>query len=372
MPDDTRFDDPRPPTEDEWGTPLVEPQSDPEIERAFRRRMGIVSGAVPYVVPHPWLYRPFLYLAAPSVTAIDKEFAGALSFIIARDNSCRFCYSTFRTLLRLFNYSTDDLQDLEAHFSMRDFSEGEEWGLRLAVRLSRGSDVSTALEQLQELGVSDTAIREMAGISVLSLVNNRVGTTLSIPVSTFEEMSERWYLRPWRHLAVPLLKLLQRSGEVPGDVLGADKDDLLGRWIGTLRDTSAGHLVHELTEHWLSPDRPFSIRIKLLMLAVVARGVSATALEEHLRTHLREHYDLSPEAFKSAVDHFDGPAVDEKEKRLLRFARASIRYDFGPIKRIARECTSGCDRSETLETVGSVSLANALARLEMLFPLDEA
>jgi hypothetical protein len=33
---DLDFDVPRPPTEDEWGTPLVEPKSSPNLERQFR------------------------------------------------------------------------------------------------------------------------------------------------------------------------------------------------------------------------------------------------------------------------------------------------------------------------------------------------
>ena len=33
---DLDFDVPRPPTEDEWGTPLVEPRSSPNLERQFR------------------------------------------------------------------------------------------------------------------------------------------------------------------------------------------------------------------------------------------------------------------------------------------------------------------------------------------------
>lgn len=371
MPDDTHFDDSRPPTEEEWGTPLVEPQSDPEVERAFRRRMGIVSGAVPYVVPHPWLYRPFLYLACPSIKIIDGDFAAALSFIIARDNSCRFCYSTFRTLLRLSNYSSGDLRDLEANFSMQDFSAGEEWGLRLAVRLSRGDGVPEALDQLREQGVSKTTIREIAGVSVLSLVNNRIGTTLSIPVSTFEEMADRWYLRPWRVLAMPLIKWSQRLRADTETLSDEASDGMLGRWVRTLRGTPTGRVVQDMTEQWLASEQSFSTRIKLLMLAVVARGLSATALEEHLQAHLQEEYDLSEERFETAINHLGGTAVEEEEKRLLRLARASIRYDFGPIKRIAWECTQDFDRAGTMEAIASISIANALARLEMLFPLED-
>jgi len=372
MHDNPTFDDPRPPTEEEWGIPLVEPRAAPDVERMFRRRSGMVSGAVPYVVPHPWLHRPFLFLATPSLTALDTDFVAALSFIIARDNSCRFCYSTFRTLLRLSNYTPADLQDLEAHFSMQGFSEQEEWGLRFAVRLSRCTGVAPALDRLAAVGYSDRAVREMAGISVLNLVANRVGTTLSIPVSTFEEMADRWYLRPWRAVALPLLQAVRswRNGTERA-ALDDRPEGALSRWTRTLAGTPVGALLHEMVGQWLEADRPLSRRTKLLMLAVVAHGTGATELEAHIQSRLAEAHDCSGAAFEAAVDHFGGPAVDDDLAPLLRLARASIRYDFGPIKRTARHCTEGLDRAATLEAIASISLANALARLEPLFALDE-
>ena len=371
MPNDVTFDDPRPPTEEEWGTPLVEPQSAPEIEQQFRRRLGMVSGAVPYVASHPWLYRPFLFLSTPTLSAIDRDLAASLSFIIARDNSCRFCYSTFRTLLRLYSYSPRDLQDLETHFAARNFDEAQEWGLRLAVRLSRCTEVPAAIDRLRALGQSDKAIREMAGISVLNLAANRIGTTLSIPVSTFEDLADHWYLRPWRAVAMPLLRLSQRWGAEQNGTSPQEPDGLLAPWLRTLQDTPVGALLQRLVHQWLAETRPLSVRTKLLMLAVVAHGLSASALKAHLRDHLQAHYSVSPDAFETAIDHLSGDAVSADTEPLLRFARASIRYDFGPIKRVAYECTDGLGRESTLEAVASVSLANAVARLETLFALDE-
>jgi alkylhydroperoxidase family enzyme len=372
MPDDTTFDDPRPPTEEEWGTPLVEPGSAPEVEQAFRRRMGMVSGAVPYVVPHPWLYRPFLFLADPALTDLDAGLAAAISFIVARDNSCRFCYSTFRTQLRLSNYSPDDLRKLETHFSAQGFSDREEWGLRLAVRLSRCDRVAPALDALRERGVRTTAIREIAGIAMLNLIANRVGTTLSIPVSTFEGMADEWYLRPWRTLATPLLRLTRQWTANGWHPLPPDASaGLLAPWLRGLRGTPVGTVLTHFTDQWLAADRPLSVRTKLLMLAVVARGTAAADLEAHLKAHLDDEHDVGPDAFEAAVDHLGGAAVDDEVEPLLRFARASIRYDFGPIKRIAHDCTRGRDRAATLEAVASISLANALARLELLRPLDD-
>lgn len=371
MPDDLDFDDPRPPTEDEWGSPLVEPRSAPDIEKAFRRRVGMVSGAVHYVTPHPWLHRPFLFLSDPRLAHIDEDFASALSFIIARDNSCRFCYSTFRTLLRLSNFSPDDLEDLETHFSAQGFSRREEWGLRLAVRLSRCKGVAEAVERLRALGDSDLAIREMAGVSVLNLAANRIGTMLSIPVSTFEEMADRWYLRPWRTLARPLLRLSRTWTNGQRGSPDATTDGPLAKWTGALHGTAVGGLLRTFTDQWLDEDRPLSVQTKLLMLGVVARGVGAEGLEHHLETGLTEQHGLSTDAIEAALDHLGGAAVSDPVESLLQLARASIRYDFGPIKRVAWECTQGLDREQTLEAIASVSLANALARLETLPPLDE-
>jgi len=373
MPDDRSFDDPRPPTEKEWGTPLVDPRSAPDVEKQFRRRLGMVSGAVPYLTPHSWLYRPFLFLADPTLARLSQDLASAISFIIARDNSCRFCYSTYRTMLRLSNYSPSDLEDLETHFAARDFRDAEEWALRFAVRLSRADRVPQALDRLRSIGHSGTAIREMAGIAVLNVATNRIGTTLSIPVRDFESMADAWYLRPWRALVWPLLRLSKawRRNGTP-DPPTEEPDGLLAPWVKTLRGTPVGGLVQQLTAQWLSNEAPLSRPTKLLMLAVVARGVSADELEGTLRSALQDRHALSGEAYDDAVDHLGGAAVDEELGALLRLARASIRYDFGPIKRVARECTRGLGREGTLEAIASISLANALARLELLFPLEGA
>jgi len=326
--------------------------------------------AVPYVAPHPWLYRPFLFLAAPALTVIDETFSTSLSFIIARDNSCRFCYSTFRTLLRLSGHSPSDLEELEAHFSMQDFGEKEEWGLRLAVRLSRCTNVPGAIQHLRSIGVAAPAIREIAGVSVFNLVTNRIGTTLSIPISRAEEV-EGGIRRFWQTTVASLRRWVGTWTGSTATPEWSAPEGRLAPWLRTLRDTPVGAVMQDVTEQWLDASRPLSIQTKLLILAVVAHGTGASTLEAHLRTRLCEEQQLSGDAFEAAVDHFGGPAVEDRVEPLLRLARASIRYDFGPIKRTAWTCTEGLDRAKTLEVIASISIANALARLEQLFVLDE-
>ena len=74
MPDDRSFDDPRPPSEEEWGTPLVKPRSAPTPAEQSRWRTGMVSGAV----PRPRFYRSFLFLSGPALSALSEDVAASI------------------------------------------------------------------------------------------------------------------------------------------------------------------------------------------------------------------------------------------------------------------------------------------------------
>jgi hypothetical protein len=100
--------------------------------------------------------------------------------------------------------------------------------------------------------------------------------------------------------------------------------------------------------------------------------VAAEDLERHVQLLLTEEVGLDTESIAAALDHLGGPAVSDRAESLLQLARASIRYDFGPIKRVAYDCTQGLGRRATLEAIASVSLANALARLETLQTLSDS
>lgn len=359
----------------DWDEPLVEPQQSTPLSRTFRRRAGLVPNVVPYLAPHPWLYHPFLFLSAPTVQHIDADLVSAICFVVARDNACRFCFGTFWSFLRMAGYTKADLDRLEGEMYLGDQDEAEEGALRLAVRVSQGrlrAQDGASADDLHEKGLSAPAIREVVGAAVLGTLVNRASTMLAAPVNhRLEDMTASWYFDLIQPVLGPLLSGWQRlSPRVP--TLGADRvTGPFAEWTGTLEGTSIGYLLQDMITQWLHHKYALPLRTKLLMLAVVARGLHTAALEETAYRLLVQRTDTSREEAQAAVDHLGGTAQPDKEARLLQLARAAIRYEAGHIQRAARRHTQGLSREETIDAVASIALTNALARLRVLQTLDE-
>lgn len=359
----------------DWDDPLVEPQESTALSRTFRRRAGLVPNVVPYVAPHPWLYHPFLFLSAPTVQHIDTDLVSAICFVVARDNACRFCFGTFWSFLRMAGYTRADLDRLEGEMYLGDRDEAEEVALRLAVRVSQGrlrNRNGPSADELHEQGLSELAIREVVGAAVLGTLVNRASTMLAAPVNhRLEDMTASWYFDLIQPVLGPLLSGWQRlSPRVP--TLEPERGTgPLAEWTGTLEETSIGYLLQDITNQWLHHEYALSLRTKLLMLAVVARGLHAASLEETAYQLLVQRTDTSREEAKATVDHLGGTVEPDKEEGLLQLARAAIRYEAGHIQRAARRHTQGLSRDETIDAVASISLTNALARLHVLHTLDE-
>lgn len=360
-----------------WDAPLVEPQPSTELSRKFRRRTGLVPTVVPYLAPHPWLYRPFLFLSAPTVHHIDTDLVSAICFVVARDNACRFCFGTFWAFLRMAGYTKSDLDRLEGDMYLGDRDRAEEGALRFAIRVSQGrlrSHQGGSVEQLRDIGLAPPAIREVVGSAVLGTLVNRASTMLASPVNhRLEDMTSRWYFDLIQPIVSPLLHGWQQLSSHRTSVLAPeDVSGPFGEWTGTLVGTSIGSLLQDLTQKWLRPDGALALRPKLLMLAVVARGLHVTFLEKRAYTLLAERTSTPRAEAKALVDHLGDGQGSSAESSLLQLARAAIRYEAGHIQRATRRHTQDLSRDETIDAVASVALTNALARLRVLQPLSES
>ncbi len=359
----------------DWDDPLVEAHESTPLRRTFRRRAGLVPNVVPYLAPHPWLYHPFLFLSAPTVEHIDADLVSAICFVVARDNACRFCFGTFWSFLRMAGYTKADLDRLEGEMYLGDRDPVEEAALRLAIRVSQGrlqAHAGASADDLHEQGLSAPAIREVVGAAVLGTLVNRTSTMLSAPVNhRLEDMTASWYFDLLQPVVGPLLSGWQRlSPRVPP--LSADRvTGPLAAWTGTLEGTSIGYVLQDLTTQWLHHEYALSLRTKLLMLAVVARGLHAAALEQTAYRLLVQRTETARSEAEAIVDHFAGAVEPDREAGLLQLARAAIRYEAGHIQRAARRHTQGLTRDETIDAVASIALTNALARLHVLQTLDE-
>jgi AhpD family alkylhydroperoxidase len=361
------------PTTEDWKAPTVEPRSSPALRRLFRRRVGLVPTVIPYVSPHGWAYRPFLFLMRPEVLAIERSLCSQICFVVARDNACRFCYGSFRAFLRVTGYSEAELDRLEQELHLRDHSGPDRDALRFAVEISQGRlETGDRLRTLLEDGYSPTAIREVAGIAVVTALVNRVGTMLAVPVNTeAEHLTSQWYFDLLQPVVRSLLRGWQRFGAPAVDPLTAEEvDGPFAPWIRRLRGTCVGHVVHNITTRWTEEQSALSLRTKLLALAVVARGLGAQSLEERARSVLSDRFGLPDDALTTALKHLRGPAVEEPGGGLLRLARASTRYEATSIQRMVPEHTRELSRAETIDTVATLGVCNALARLQALAPLD--
>jgi len=359
----------------DWDDPLVEPQQSTALSRTFRRRAGLVPNVVPYLAPHPWLYHPFLFLSAPTVQHIDADLVSAICFVVARDNACRFCFGTFWSFLRMAGYTKADLDRLEGEMYLGDRDEAEEVALRLAVRVSQGrlrARDGALADELKTHGLSAPEIREVVGAAVLGTLVNRASTMLAAPVNhRLEDMTASWYFDLIQPVLGPLLSGWQRlSARVPP--LEAERvTGPFAEWTGTLEGTSIGYLLQDITNQWIHHEYALSLRTKLLMLAVVARGLATGALEETAYQLLAQRTDISREEAEATVDHLGGTVRPDKEAALLQLARAAIRYEAGHIQRAARRHTHGLSRDETIDAVASIAFTNTLARLHVLHSLDE-
>ena len=361
------------PRTDDWRTPLVESVPSPSLERLFRYRTGLVPSIVPYLAPHAWGYRPFLFLMNPALQAIDERLASQICFVVARDNACRFCYGSFRTFLRVAGYSDAALDQLEQELHLDDRDGAHRSALHFAVEISQGRfGQGTTAAMLREQGYGDTALREIAGVAVMATLINRLATMLAAPLNEdAEALTGKWYfdvVRPvlrilldgWQRTRPPLVSPLRRD----------DVDGPFAPWTKRLAGTNVGHHVHEIVNQWRRDESALSLRAKLLILAVVARGLHCGELETRATDLLVGRCGMARRDVESAVSNLRGTAVDDRDAALLRLARESIRYEAGRIQTTVRERTQSLSRAETIDAVATLGLTNALARLRALAPLD--
>jgi AhpD family alkylhydroperoxidase len=362
------------PSSEDWQSAIVEPHESPALERLFRRRTGLAPEVVPYVAPHSWAYRPFLFLMNPELEALDAQLSTQICFVVARDNACRFCYGSFRSFLRVAGFSETGLDQLEGDLYLNEKEGAKREALQFAVEISQGDlQQDTSVATLRAAGYGDTPIREIAGIAVASTLIDRMATMLAVPLNEdAETLTGQWFFDFLQPVVRVLLHNWQRLAPPDAPPLrGEEVEGPFAPWIRQLRDTCVGRVVHDIAIRWVDRDSALPLRTKLFILAVVARGLHSDALKEQAGTLLAECCDVSPHEFEAVVDHLRGSAVTDRDAGLLRLARESIRYEAGRIQATVREHVRDLSRSEIIDAVATFGVSNALARLRALAPLDD-
>lgn len=133
-----------------------------------------------------------------------------------------------------------------------------------------------------------------------------------------------------------MLDVWQPFTAFPDRPLSADAaDGPFADGIARLDGTGAGRVLQSIVERWLDTGRVLPHRTKLLILAVVAYGLSQEALTAKVRTRLAEQHGGSANDFEAAV------------------------------KRV-RKHTQSLSRNKTIAGIAAIGISNSLARLGTL------
>ena len=98
---------------------------------------------------------------------------------------------------------------------------------------------------------------------------------------------------------------------------------------------------------------------------MVARGLGCQACEAEATEVLRTEGWTDPE-IKHVLTYLTSNKLDPFERKVLSFARETVRYQTRRLQELAQGFAKGLERELVLEIIGLVSYANGVARMSIL------
>lgn len=347
-----------------WGTcPLQAGSPPPELARELRRRLGTVPVWGGVLAPAPWVVHANLDLLGTPLVHLPSRLWDVVSLVVSQDNSCRYCFGTQRTLLRILGYREAEIDRLAYDLDRADVSPVERAALAFARRVSRAQPRPGVADRaaLVESGFPGDAVAELVFAAAGVVYANRLSTFLAMPRESFELAAQH----PVGRALMPLLSWLlrrrfahPRGRPVPAPAPTGGVGDAV---VGALGDVPAAAALRGAIDAGVaSPILPR--RTKLLCWGVVARALGCAANEREATDALARD-GVSPAATAAVLAHLGGPGVDAREAELLAVARGSVHYQVPVIQERLRAVSARLDPAETVELVGFLALANAAVRI---------
>lgn len=346
-----------------WEQALVEPRPDKALEAYARQRFGMPYPVIRYFTSVPWFARAMIDLHPEYglLMHLEQRVADLLTLIVSQENSCRFCYAATRTLLRIQGMSEARIQRMEQDLTRADLPPQAVAAVAFGRSQSRSGPPAAreAREALSRAGVGADEMKEIAYAVAIADFSNRASTILALPPYQLEAMPDRLHVRLLR----PLINRLLEKGRSRGKATPLERAPsypyahIVKAYAGS---PIAPVLGRTLEEMWAST--LLARRCKLLMLAVVARGLACEVCAREVGNAIREE-GLKEATLTQVLTHLDAPELDPIERALVPFARETIWYQPAAIQRRARELRDRLSGPQFVEAVGVVSLANGLCRL---------
>jgi len=346
-----------------WETCLIEPSPDRDLEAYARRKQGVPNPSVRYFAPVPWLARALVDLHPEYglLMHLEQSVADLVSLVVSQENSCRFCYAAVRAMLWSQGMSIARIQGIEHDLTRADLPPRTVAALAFGRSQSRSGPAAAraAREALRQAGFSVDEMKEIAYVVASNDFANRATTITAVPAHRLERLPERLHMRLLR----PLMGHLVRSRHVRGRATPLERVPSYP-YIGLVKDYAgspiAPMLGQTLEEMWASPH--LTRRCKLLMLAVVARGLGCQVCGLEVGEALQGE-GLTEAALAQVLTHLDAPELDAVERLLVPFARETIWYEPAPLQRRARALLDRLSAPQVLEAIGVAALANGLCRM---------
>ena len=348
-----------------WEPCLIEPRRDRALEAYARRKQGIAQ-PITYFASVPWMARALIDLHPEYglLMHLDHAVADLVVLVVSQENSCRFCYAGVRALLWAQGMSRARIQRMEQDLARADLPPRTMAAVAFGRSQSRSgpSGAPAAREALRSAGFGTDEMKEIAFATASTDFSNRAHTIPAIPARPIELIPDQLHMRLLRPLLGRIIKRHRYRGEptalerVPSYPYGR----LVKAYAGS---PIASTLARTLEEMWASPH--LARRCKLLILAVVARGLACEACALDVAEALREE-GLKEAALTRILNHLDAPELDAVERLLVPFARETIWFEPALIQRRARALRDHLTDAQLLEAIGVAALANGLCRMSAM------
>jgi len=346
-----------------WEPCLLKPRHDGVLESYARRKMGVPHPAIRYFADCPWLARAVVDLQPEQglLMELDAHLADLISLVVSQENSCRYCYAAVRAMLRIQGMSEARIQRLEQDLTRADLEPRWVAAMTFGRTQSRSAPAvaSGARQALLGAGIGVNEMKEIAFVVAVMDFMNRASTIPAIPSRGIERVPDRLHVRLFRPLIARMLEARRSRGRptpldrIPSYPYAALVTAFAGSPIATV-------LAQTLEAMWASP--ALTRRCKLLMFAVIARGLACTVCEAEAGRSLQEEGMPEP-VLTRILTHLDAPELDPVERMLVPFARETIWYEPAPLQRRACWVRDRLSGTQFIEAVGVVALANGLCRL---------
>ena len=346
-----------------WEACLLDPRRDRALESYARRKMGMPVPSIRYFTSVPWLARALIDLHPEYglLMHLDQHTADVLTLVVSQENSCRFCYAAQRALLWAQGMSEARIQRVEHNLSRADLVPRTVAAIAFGRSQSRvgPAGAQEALQALRRAGFSDDEMKEIAFTVATTDFLNRAFSIPAIPALPLEQMPEQVHMRLLRPLINSVLQRHRFRGRAtPLERLPSyPYVRLVKAYAGSPIAPALGQTIEGM---WASPH--LTRRCKLLMLAVVARGLGCQVCAFEVSEALQRE-GLHEPTLTQVLTHLDAPDLDVLERLLVRFARDTIWFEPAALQRRTRGLRDYLSGPQLLEAIGVASLANGLCRL---------